>query len=446
MYQVILGLASEADGKEIARDCLAQYDGAVARGVGEKIHRVGHRFLRPGNMLRVCFEIYASTDIPLGSLPLLVVELFGYAACPVVCRRIEAVHSVVRRMQRATTNERVAALAAKLRRNDVLAALRSGTGFRQYLKVMWRKRLVMRRALSHMFSDHRLANMSMREWLGWFYFVSSQSQFQDRAATKDAHKCLDRQLAIHRKQPNEHRGDGLRLLISFLKMKFHECPGVWTVDRQVLFGEAAQDGGEHASMWQVDQGLSAQRAVACLTTESGVALLGSDRLVAFSVLNAFPERSKVVRPSYEVSDSDCMEVQLHKVRCVIDGGIECELGGEPSKVRLTAFADPECWASFTLWLQVERRIVGIGIPPNAQEALRRHLSLQALPPAVETSDGALLPHSLGDLAEEHTAFLHDLVVQEAIAERSKYVTLTGALKYQWHTPPLSICDAVKVRL
>ena len=108
--------------KELARSCIREYDQIVSDRRGGKLHRVAHHFLDKGSLLRVMLTSYANTDVDLLALPPLYKELFAYAAIPIVCRRIEAVHSVVKGSMSKAGYQRMAMVASKVRHDESLGA------------------------------------------------------------------------------------------------------------------------------------------------------------------------------------------------------------------------------------------------------------------------------------------------------------------------------------
>ena len=86
----------EEAARKNGREVVAEYETAFANGTDAKLHRVAHRFLTRGSLLRAQFELWATSDVSMKDLPHLRCTLRDYAMIPVVCRRVESVHSWIK--------------------------------------------------------------------------------------------------------------------------------------------------------------------------------------------------------------------------------------------------------------------------------------------------------------------------------------------------------------
>ena len=89
--------------KENLRECIAQYEAAVADGHEGSLHRVARMGLSPDGIVGQQLRIFLTLDLPLKSSPGAFCFLQQYNFSSLVERRVEQLHSVVQRIGRRNT-------------------------------------------------------------------------------------------------------------------------------------------------------------------------------------------------------------------------------------------------------------------------------------------------------------------------------------------------------
>ena len=147
-----LARAGEAGSLEQARECcqqcLAERDAAIAGGHVNNLHRVAQKLcLGEENQCRKELEAFATGSEPLG--PLATLELQAYARGQIVSRRVEGVHAIIKKHQKAKDWMLPSLLNTYLKRPE-LNLLLDDPDFWKFAVAMYRKRNLNRLSTSNL--------------------------------------------------------------------------------------------------------------------------------------------------------------------------------------------------------------------------------------------------------------------------------------------------------
>jgi len=295
-----VGVRSLADCKEAAKRCLAEAQRCLDEGLWHKMHRVGQHFLAAGSALRRQIEAFATTDSPLQAWPHLLVELLAYALIPIVCRRIEGVHSELRGILRKVNNQRLAMPGAKLRRNDT-AVLLDQQPFVDWVSCWWKSRNWLLKSVRCIIpAGVDVYSLGHSSLLGFWYQSSYEARYTARPSTctalvqwGEAYKQCHRPIrqAISASQ---------WVLVRYLKAKMAEPTRVFSIPSS-LFPScdrlAIVDDQSLVPVLPSDQpSLAEKMAEALVAYDSSSVPLGPRTF--WSCVQAYPEGKVVVRPSH----------------------------------------------------------------------------------------------------------------------------------------------------
>lgn len=234
IFAVVFQKISLDEAKDIGKEAIKLYDDALRAGLGNKLHRVAHHFLMHDCPLRLELERFVAEGCAsLDSCVLLYCELRAYCMCPIVCRRIEAVHSVIRGMKLKATNVSVAWLSAKMRRSDLLRVM-DLPDFMQFAQVKWRRRDFYRHTLQCMFPKWRLQTMSSGTCIGWIYQCLVQSQHRDYKKKAGQINYWSKRTKELSKPPMPAVNDVEQALIRFVKSKLSQPICFWSLPAAVF--------------------------------------------------------------------------------------------------------------------------------------------------------------------------------------------------------------------
>ena len=82
-----------SESKRILRECIAEYDAAIAGPHADQIHRVAHLILSPSNPCRIELDRFLLVGERLEEFPIAFVTLQEYALIKLVERSIEEAHA-----------------------------------------------------------------------------------------------------------------------------------------------------------------------------------------------------------------------------------------------------------------------------------------------------------------------------------------------------------------
>ena len=95
---------------------MAEYDEAVANNNEQRLHRVAHILFQPGSPCRTSLDNWIkSPSSALSDHPSAYIEIQAYALVSIVERRVEQVHSMIKRLGASACNVAPPYICAKLR-------------------------------------------------------------------------------------------------------------------------------------------------------------------------------------------------------------------------------------------------------------------------------------------------------------------------------------------
>lgn len=302
-----------------------EYDTTCGAGHANRLHRVAHLFFAHGGALRAQLDLWQETGRPLEVVcPHLFAELRHYALAPVMCRRIEAAHSQFKHVQKRLSNARFAALAAQMRRGDVMEVLDRDPRFLRFLEVNWYRRNVLRGAISCVrpSEEHQGNGAPTAVVLDTFYQSGLGAQFTDRSASSAAALPWEQFVRPLARPLARKTTDAEETLCKFLK-RLLTTGTVWSVRAEVMVQEPP-----HLDLSQLDLYETALTE-AGVATDGGnaLALRGEEaqqgaQLIFFRVVEGQPERRHLVRPAHVAVDNSIVYVlRLSVLQVDLDGSI-----------------------------------------------------------------------------------------------------------------------------
>lgn len=143
--------------QRIARECMAEYDSAVASGKHDLLHRVSHRLLAPGTPYRNDLQAFSEGGPrPLSDFPAAHNELRAYALAQLAERKIERMHARVHTFGKHAPRAAPVHVAAKLRESDNLGALSKFHPFHEFCLRHWGDKMLARKVLQGLIPEAEL--------------------------------------------------------------------------------------------------------------------------------------------------------------------------------------------------------------------------------------------------------------------------------------------------
>ena len=190
-WSVLSDDPADVSWRAILKECIDEFDQAVAAGRVLSLHRVARRLLSPstpcGRELR---ELHENEDKRLADYPFAYWAVLCYALIPLVERNVEAIHAMLKRLGRAMTHVDVPYACAVLREPVHVGLLESSKAFHTFCIDNYRKRLLFDTVLKNRYSDLELKGMGSREKLRNIYQCTLTSQFESMDAARDEHKVF----------------------------------------------------------------------------------------------------------------------------------------------------------------------------------------------------------------------------------------------------------------
>ena len=118
--------------KNILRECITEYDDAVAAGLEDTLHRVAIRLLSPSRIVGQQLRDWLVSDTPLISFAHAFCCLLQYAMVSLVERCIESAHVIIRRVGLSAVNVLVPYVCAKVREEANVSLLRADIAFNKF--------------------------------------------------------------------------------------------------------------------------------------------------------------------------------------------------------------------------------------------------------------------------------------------------------------------------
>jgi len=185
IYHAELGGSLERS-KQVCRECIAEWDKALAEVRRQSLHRVAERLFSPetlcGQQLRDF--VADTTGKPLHHYPDAYIRVQEYALLTLVERRVESIHAVIKRLLKKHTFITPPQLCAELRESDNMRKLETVPAFRAFCIDNWRSRKLVHDLLSQRLPPATLEAMSLKQKIQTVYQCTLACEFED---SREAH-------------------------------------------------------------------------------------------------------------------------------------------------------------------------------------------------------------------------------------------------------------------
>ena len=145
---------TESRSKELLRKGLEEYDNAASFGRGNKTHRVCQALFAPATIVRVAMEQYIANAQPMWKYPALFRILLTYALMPFAERRIEEIHSRIRRVGLKAFGCGLPYVCAAVRVQQHIEELKKYSNFWEFAVKHWRQRSILDKLFQLRVSDN----------------------------------------------------------------------------------------------------------------------------------------------------------------------------------------------------------------------------------------------------------------------------------------------------
>ena len=187
----------------------------------DSLHRVAKKVLDPtlaaGKELREWLA--DATGQVLEDFPHAFMILQEYALVPLVERRIESVHAIIKRILRKVTYILPASLCAFTREGYNIDMLNHDPEFMAFCLSEWRKRGLYDNLLKNLRTPEQLKDMSNVDKLKFIYQYSMEQDFMSTDDARVQHAQFEQIVAHARPQPPAQPAD-ISLLVFYLKELF----------------------------------------------------------------------------------------------------------------------------------------------------------------------------------------------------------------------------------
>ena len=202
-----------------AGDAVRKYDAAIRAGKEDKLHRVAHIVLGPGECREQLIRFSEDPDLPLRSFPVAHCMVKRYALIPMCGRRVEGVHAEIKRMGAVARNINPPLISAKLSEPKHLKLLKTDIGFRKFCLQKWGSRRIFDDVLRLVVPPNKLGRLQRGEKINRIYQCSIEDEYRDVREEKQAHTEW---LALTASRRSIHHSLPLRwnLGISYFRAKF----------------------------------------------------------------------------------------------------------------------------------------------------------------------------------------------------------------------------------
>lgn len=275
--------------REFARQTTAYYDRLCAAGKRSRIHRVAQKLLDPSTECRRQLDLFKTSEAPLHLHPVAYSWVKRYAMIPLVGRKIEMVHALIKQIGAVAPNCQPPYVSSTLREAHHLKALELDQQFHTFCLERWRSKSLCDDVLKLIVSKEELAEMSHHAKLHRVYQCDIESEFRDMGKEKEAHAVWIAQTKHLRNAGPVDLGASWKLCIGYLKTKLQ--PGrVFTLPKDLYIRAVDRPIGLDVDLSAVDPFADAIMAHARGRDEFNMQYLSD--VVFFEVVNAHPERRK----------------------------------------------------------------------------------------------------------------------------------------------------------
>ena len=187
--------------REWAKEAVDKYDAVILAGNGERLHRVAHLVLAPGECREQLVMFSSHSTSPLSAFPAAYSVIKRYALIPMCGRRVEAVHSEIKRIGLVARNASPPLISAKLSEPKNLSLLQTNPAFRSFCQSKWNSRRLFDDVLKLVVPSRQLGGLSRGEKINRIYQCSLADEFRDVEVEKRARAEWLAQTLFRRRVP-----------------------------------------------------------------------------------------------------------------------------------------------------------------------------------------------------------------------------------------------------
>ena len=183
--------------RDAARDSLDEYDRLMLAGKGAKMHRVAHRIMGADTECRRQLVAFGRERLgaTLKDFPVAYVTIMQYACIPLVGRRVESVHHVIKEIGQEAKNVRPPYISAAVSAPQHIERLRTCPDFHKFVSAKWRSKTLLDQVLHLLVDKQDLRAMTSEQKLRRAYQCSLEDEFRDMTNEREAQENFLRQSA-----------------------------------------------------------------------------------------------------------------------------------------------------------------------------------------------------------------------------------------------------------
>ena len=180
----------------ILKECIQEYDAAIASGRKLALHRVARKLFDSetpcGRQLR---ELLQDESKGLADFPFAYWAILSYALIPIIERSVEAMHAILKRIGRTMSNVNPPTLSSRLRESANLKRLKSDPAFWNFCLQHYRDRGLWDQILVNQCSKTDLDDLTASQKLQKIYQCDRDSQYLDLTESRENQHLWDATVA-----------------------------------------------------------------------------------------------------------------------------------------------------------------------------------------------------------------------------------------------------------
>ena len=320
-------------------DNIAQYDGYIAAGVGDRLHRVAHKLYGHGECRRQLLLFGSSANLPLIAFPAAYCMIKKYAMVPLVGRRVEAQHAQIKQIGRQANHVSPPFISAAVASPSNLKAVENNQEFRSFCLRRWRSPTVLTDTLRLVIPRTTLLELTPDQKVQRIYQCALDDEYRPMAQQKAQHGVWLRNTE-HTRAKTMSLPLSAKAGVHFIKAKL-SAPGLIFSLPSDLHNLALQTGDALRSINVGDMDAwggivqAVQQPIAQFSWES------ARGCVFFEVTNAYPEKRHLVPLHHLDPRNDCVDIVARRV-------IGIDVAGE--QVALMSTCDAQVSLCVLPWL------------------------------------------------------------------------------------------------
>lgn len=301
------------------KECVREWEQAVAAGRDERVHRVARPFFEAGSDLRAALDGFILSDYPLERFANLYVELRSYSANIIVSRRVEGIHSQVKRTFERKLHCLIPRVSASVRQKELEGQL-DNQNFLDWLRRSWRRRGWLQTAVCIAFprSEHFvIQNLSQRDMVRMFYQCSERTMYRPPPIEKHDANVWKAQMKTLSQPVAPLIADSTYHLVGWMKRQCARSQVYWSMARS-QFRQQHGDDFVPLELHEVLPHLSAALDVAPPPPVL-------QEQVVFRVSSAYPEAKDILTAGHVDSAKTLINIEVFDAR-VQDGCLQVSDG------------------------------------------------------------------------------------------------------------------------